>query len=56
VEIGKNAQKKFGGNRQNGQKNLVEIGKTPKKIWWKLAKRPKKFGGNWQNAQSLFLV
>ena len=24
----------FGGNRQNGQKNLVETGKTAKKIWW----------------------
>ena len=28
--------KKFGGKRQNGQKNLVETGKMAKKIWWKL--------------------
>ena len=27
-------RRKIGGNRQNGQKNLVETGKTAKKIWW----------------------
>ena len=28
----------FGGKRQNDEKNLVENGKTAKKIWWKTAK------------------
>lgn len=34
----KNNHATFGGKRQNDEKNLVENGKTAKKIWWKTAK------------------
>ena len=32
--VGSSGEDKFGGYRQNGEKNLVDIDKTAKKIWW----------------------